>query len=151
VTYLCSKFSQIGDSTTDINYCIALASSTLNKLKNIWSSKILSTRKKLRLFNSCVLLVLIYGCQCWKSLRFLEQKLNNFEKKCLRLILNIKWSVFKTNDEVWKESIQEYILNIIRKTRWSDLGHVLKMNDTNIPRQSLFWLLSDKTKRGRPR
>jgi hypothetical protein len=33
--YLGSKFSKIGDSTADINYRIALASSTLNKLKNI--------------------------------------------------------------------------------------------------------------------
>jgi hypothetical protein len=62
--YLDSKFFLIGDSTADINYRIALASSKLNKLKNIWSSKILCTRTKLRLFIACVLLVLIYGCVC---------------------------------------------------------------------------------------
>jgi hypothetical protein len=36
----------------------------------------------------------------------------SFENKCLRLILNIKWSDFKTNDQVRKTSRQEYISNI---------------------------------------
>jgi hypothetical protein len=106
-TYLGSKFTNIC-YTTDINYRIVLASSTLGKLKNIWSWKISSTRTKLRLFNSCVLPVLIYGCECWKYSRFLEQKFNSFDNKCLRLILNIKWSDFKTNDQVRKDSRQEY-------------------------------------------
>jgi hypothetical protein len=65
--------------------------------------------------------------------------------------LNKKWSDFQLNNDVQKETNQEYILNSIRKRRWSDLGHVLGEDDKRAPQQSLFWSPTGERKRGRPR
>lgn len=135
----------------EITTRIALASGAFNRLSNIWRSKTLSTVTKLRLFNSCVIPVLTYGCESWKCSAASEKKLLSFENKCLRKITNTHWSEFKSNDKLREETHQNYISDVIRKRRWSYIGHVLRSDENRIHRQSLSWTPSGKRARGRPK
>ena len=75
-----------GDMETEINTIIALASNTFNRLINIWKAKSISIKTKLKLYNACILPVLTYGRESWKSTSQIEKRLDSFENKCLRKI-----------------------------------------------------------------
>jgi hypothetical protein len=57
---------------------IAKAASVFRNLEKIWKLKILSTRTKVRIFNSNVISTLTYACESWKSTKMIENKLNAF-------------------------------------------------------------------------
>jgi hypothetical protein len=140
-----------GDTAKEIIHRIALASSAFNKPRNIWTSKTLSRTTKLSLFNSNITPILSYCCESWKATITLENKINTFENKCLRTILNIKWNDFKPNTAVREESKQFYISSYISKRRWIYIGHVLRMNIQRIPHQAFLWTAAGRRSRGRPR
>jgi hypothetical protein len=50
-----------------------------------------------------------------------------------------------------EETNQEYITNIIRRQRWTYIGHALKMHEDRIQRQVFMWSPSGKRKQGRQR
>ena len=58
--------------------------------------------------------------------------------------MNIRWYKFKTNKEIREMSKQPYITTIIRSRRWGYYGHVLRMNDTKIPKQLTKWNTAEK-------
>ena len=74
----------------EINTRIAIAANAFTKLKNIWKSKDLNTHTKIKLFRSCVIPILTYGCESWKSTSQIDKKFDSLENKCLRKLLNIK-------------------------------------------------------------
>ena len=82
--YLGSKITTDGDSAKDATARIRKASQTFAMLKPIWKSKQLRLETKLRLYNSNVLSVLLYGSECWKLTAKLAHKLETFQNKCLR-------------------------------------------------------------------
>ena len=124
-TYLGRKVSNNGDTMKEINSHIAIAASAFTKLTNIWQSQDLSICTKVKLFRSCVIPVLTYGCESWKSTKKIDKKLDSFENKCLRKLLKVKWSDFVSNNTVRDRTHQQPVSNIIRKRRWKYLGHVL--------------------------
>jgi len=135
----------------EINTRIAFAANAFAKLTNIWKSKDLRMQTKLKVFNSCVIPVLIYGCESWKSTQASDKKLNSFENKCLRKLLNLKWSDFVTNNTIRDQTHQEFVSNVVRKRRWNYLGHVLRSDEKRLNRQVLMWTPGGKRQRGRPK
>ena len=150
-TYLGSKVSNNGDTMKEINSRIAIAASAFTKLTNIWQSQDLSICTKVKLFRSCVIPVLTYGCESWKSTKKIDKKLDSFENKCLRKLLKVKWSDFVSNNTVRDRTHQQPVSNIIRKRRWKYLGHVLRSDEKRLNRQVLMWSPVGKRKRGRPK
>ena len=61
------------------------------QLKNIWISKEISQRTKLRLFSSNVKSVLLYGAETWRTTKNTTMKVQTFINNCLRRILSIHW------------------------------------------------------------
>ncbi|VDO96554.1 unnamed protein product [Schistosoma curassoni] len=62
-TYLGSIIDQQGGSDADVKARIGKARVTFLQLKNIWNSKQLSTNTKVRIFNTNVKTVLMYGTE----------------------------------------------------------------------------------------
>ena len=73
----------------DIVNRIRKARVSFMKLKQIWSSNIYTLRFKLRLFNTLVKPVLLYGSETWKINEGDNRKLDTFFFKCLTRILQI--------------------------------------------------------------
>ena len=86
--YLGSVFSKDGE--TDIKSRINKARHVINTLRQIWRSKALSIRNKIRIFNIYVKSVLLYGSETWRVTNTLTLKLQTFTNRWLRNILNIR-------------------------------------------------------------
>jgi hypothetical protein len=91
VVYLGSIIDNTGGTEADIATRIQKAQAAFSMLSKIWKSGAYSTQTKLRIFNTNVKAVLLYGCETWKNSRSITAKLQVFINKCLRKILRIFW------------------------------------------------------------
>ena len=86
-TYLGSTVRVDGGAGTDINLRLSKARAAFNNLQNVWKSGQYTNRIKLKLYNSCVIPILLYGSECWRMTEADQQKLSTFHTKNLRRIL----------------------------------------------------------------
>ncbi|MCG8432127.1 MAG: reverse transcriptase family protein, partial [Candidatus Omnitrophica bacterium] len=84
--YLGSMVSKDSGTQKDIRCRINKARTAFWKLNNIWKSSIYSTTTKVRLYNSNVKSVLLYGSECWRTTVEDMGKLASFHNGCLRKI-----------------------------------------------------------------
>ena len=59
------------------------------ELQNIWNSKQYTMKTKLRLYNSNVKSILLYGAECWRVVKGDMVKIDAFHNGCLRKICGI--------------------------------------------------------------
>ena len=150
-TYLGSEIKKDGDIRRDVNVRIGKAGTVFRSLNKLWSNGGVSVRLKIRLFNSLIVPVLLYGAESWKQLKEVETRLRRFESNCLRKILRINWMDHVSEEELREVSGQESIIMKIRRHRWRYLGHVLRMDGNRIPKQVLNWTPPGSRRRGRPK
>ena len=150
-TYLGSIVDVNGGTDADVKSRINKARHAFAILKPIWKSRKITLRTKIRLFNTNVKSVLLYGSECWKITSEITRKIQVFIHKCLRIILKIKWSDKVSNAEIRRRCFQENIMVEITRRKWRFIGHILRKDSTSISRTGLFWTPDGKRKRGRPR
>ncbi|VDP44917.1 unnamed protein product [Schistosoma margrebowiei] len=117
-TYLGSIIDEHGESDADVNARIGKATAAYLQLRNIWNSKQLSTNTKVRIFNTNVKTVLLYGPQTWRTTKAIIQKIQVFINSCLRKILQIRWPDTISNNLLWERTNQIPVEEEIRKKRW---------------------------------
>ena len=100
--YLGSVVDKHGGTDRDVSSRIGKARAAFIMLKNIWASMKISMTTKLRLFNSNVKSVLLYGSETWKMTKATMQKIQTFINMCLRRIFNIRWPEKISNEELWQ-------------------------------------------------
>jgi hypothetical protein len=120
-------------------------------MDKVWKSGGISRKTKLRLFESVVISVLLYGCETWKGLREVEQRLRRFESNCLRRIMDIRWQDMVSKEELRRRTGQQSVVEKIRMHRWRYYGHVLRMEEWRMPRQVLGWTPDGRRRVGRPK
>lgn len=87
----------------------------------------MTTSTKLKIFNSHVKAVLLYGLDCWKLRKELTRKLGVFKHRCLRSVSKIKWSKVVSNNKPRETVEQEHIsVENAKKWRWS--GQISEQN-----------------------
>ena len=150
-TYLGSVIDSHGGTEADIKARIAKATTAFQQLKKIWRANKISLKTKIKLFNSNVKSVLLYGCETWKTTDTIIRKIQTFVNRCLRKILKIKWEDRVRNDEVWERSGQELMSTVLGQRKWRWIGHTLRKPQQSVTKQSLQWNPQGARKRGRPR
>ena len=120
-------------------------------LKNIWKNNKISLKTKLRFFKSNFLTKLLYGCESWKTTKAICHKINTFQYRCLRRILNIFWPNTISNAELRLKTGTNNISSEVTRRRWRWVGHVLRMEPSAIARVSMHWTPPGKRSRGRPK
>ncbi|VDP24851.1 unnamed protein product [Schistosoma margrebowiei] len=114
-TYLGSIIDEQGGSDSDVKARIGKARVAFLQLKNIWNSKQLSTNIKVRIFNTNVKAVLLYGAETWRTTTTTIKKVQVFINNCLRKILNINWPDTISNSLLWERTNQLPAEEEIRK------------------------------------
>ena len=150
-TYLGAMVNKTGGATEDIKHRLSLARNAFAMLSPLWKSSKYSRKTKIRVFNSNVMSVLLYGAEMWKLNESDITSLETFQRKCLRRILRIFWPMKITNDELYYRTETCAVGEMIRNRRWRWIGHTLRKPQNDNSRVALTWTPEGRRKRGRPR
>ena len=150
-TYLGSIISSQGGTDADVKARIGKARTSFLLLKNIWNSREIREMTKIRIFNSNVKSVLLYGAETWRINKITINKVQTFINKCLRRIVKIYWPNKISNNDLWTRTKQPPAADEIGRRRWRWIGHTLRKPVSNTTRQALTWNPQGKRSRGRPK
>ena len=150
-TYLGSTVDKQGGTDADIQTRIGKARTAFHQLKNVWGSTDLTTNIKIRIFNTIVKPVLLYGAETWRTTVTTMKRIQTFINTCLRRILQIRWPDRISNEELWQRTRQQPVEEEVLQRRWRWIGHTLRKPASSTTRQALTWNPQGKRKRGRPR
>ena len=123
--YLGSVVDQHGGTDRDVTATMAKARAAFVMLKNIWSSGGISMRTILRIFNSNVKSILLYGCETWTT-QTMQQKIQTFFKTCLRRIYKMRQQEKIRNEDLWEREGQEPVAKQILRRKWGWIRHTLR-------------------------
>ena len=149
--YLGSVVSKEGGTDEDIKCRTNKARHAFNSLRPFWRSTALSLNNKIRIFNTNVKSVLLYGSETWRVTKTNTHKLQTFTNRCLKNILKIRWPEVISNQQLWDRTRQAPIEFEIRKRKWGWIGHTLRKPASNVTRQALDWNPQGKRRVGRPK
>ena len=149
--YLGAVVDKHGGTERDINRRLSLARNAFVTLRPVWKSAKYSTVTKIRLFNSNVMPVLLYGAEMWRVTAADNKKLDVFQRTCLRRILRVFWPQTISNDELYSRTGATPVSETLKTRRWKWIGHILRREKNNHARVALTWAPEGKRKRGKPR
>jgi hypothetical protein len=138
--YLGSRIDLSGNCSRDISTRIAKASNAFNTLsRRLWNSRSVSLQTKLKVYDAAIRPILTYSCDTWAIKAADMARLQAFEFRCWRRILNVTYLDRISNDEVRRRIKPKWLLRqYVVKKRLSLLGHVLRMDPGRIPKKCLF-------------
>ena len=149
-TYLGSVVSKDNGAGKDIKARLGKARGTFARLQSVWKSSQYSLKTKMKIYNSNVKSVLLYGSELWRVIKTETKKIQVFHNGCLRKICKIFWPRKITNADLYKKTNSCCIATEIKRRRLKWLGHVFRM-DQNITKTALRWTPPGKRKPGRPK
>ena len=146
--YLGSIVSDNNSMEAEITARLAKANSAYNKLTTrLWRKGGIRTGTKIQVYQAAVLSTLLYGSEAWTLTRKLIRRLEKFHLTCLRKIAGIKWFHKVPNYKVLERCHINSVTSILdlNKLRWT--GHVIRMDDTRIPKRMLYGRLANGSSR----
>jgi len=152
-TYLGSCLSSANLLEDELSSCLAKASSAFGRLtQRVWNERGLKLDTKIAVYRAVVLSALLYGSESWTVYRRQVKMLEQFHQRHLRRILNIRWQDRIPNVTVLQRAKLPSIETILLQTQLRWAGHVVRMEDSRIPKQLLFGVLSTGYRHsGRPK
>ena len=90
-TYLGSVQSTTGRCQPDFVRRIGITSTAMHSMKKVWRQTQLQLQTKFRLYQTCILSILLYGSETWTLLHEDLRKLEVFHMRSQRMILGIRW------------------------------------------------------------
>jgi hypothetical protein len=143
-----SKVTTDGDSTSYVNNRISKARSAFASLRNIWKSTPISTNTKIRILKKTTLGVILYGTESQNpsSINYTLSK-----TRCLRRNLMIFWSNTILNKERHERTLTQPISFLTKERGWKWIGHVCRMEPSDIPTIAIHWIAPGKRKSGQPK
>lgn len=149
--YLGGQISQDGKCVADIKRRIGLTWAVFSKLQNIWNCHNLTLEIKLKVHESMVIPVLMYGSECWTIRKEDERRILVAEMCWLRRILGISKLRHIRNDDIRQRTrMQVTIVDRIKARRLRWFGHVSRMDSERIPYLALHTTVDGVRSRGRP-
>ena len=138
--YLGSLLTKDGNLKPEIDRRRALAAAAMKSLhRPLWKRTCVSRHTKMRIYQSSVLPILLYGSETWALNRTLTARINGFDSRSLRRIERIHWTDHVSNEELRRRTGQPPASSTIarRRTRW--FGHILRMADDHPTKQALLF------------
>ena len=111
--------------------------------KRLWSRHGISIRTKVKVYNACVLTVLLYASETWTTYTRHLKQLERFNQQCLRKILGIKWQMHISDTEILEMANIGSIEVLISKQQFRWSGHLVRLPIERISKQIFYGQLTD--------
>jgi len=105
--------------------------------RNIWRSHI-SVGTKLRLYNSCILPIFLYGAETCAVTATAAKIFDALDQWCLRHILSIHWTERITSNEVRPRTQQSLRYDAVRSRRLRFFGHICRADPSQDHYRALY-------------
>ena len=148
--YLGSLMREDGGAEEDIKSRLGKARRAFAQLNPVWRSRQYGKETKLKIYNTCVLSVLLYGSECWRMTQRDTIRLSTFHTTCLRKICRIFWPETMRNTDLLNSTRQESMASTITCRGWHWVGHALRRESDNLVRTALTWTPEGRRRRERP-
>ena len=107
---------------------------------------------KVKVYNQCLMPLLMYGSESWNLNCQQVRHLRTVQQRHLRRILKIKWDHYNSNVEALAKACVEDIEILLVRSRLRWLGHVSRMEDNRPVKSLLYGELAEGTRPvGRPK
>ena len=130
--YLGATIIENARSVQEIKIRIAVATSSLLKLKTIWRDKNISMKTRMSLLRALATSVFLYGCETWTlNAEKMEKRINSFEMNCMRRLLQVHYTSHTSNKQIRELMIgcigeHEHLLTIVKRRQLTWFGHVIR-------------------------
>jgi len=135
--YLRCMIDSSGGSRGEVLHRIGLAWSCMNMSeRRIWKSSI-RLETKLRLYQTYIVPILMYGCETWATTKYLLSRLDSFDTWALRMILRIPYTCHVSNGEVRKATGCSPLSHLVTDRRLQLFGHIARSSPREDHHQAL--------------
>ena len=122
-----------------------------HKFNHYFRSKCLSIPHKIGIFKAYVETTLLYNSETWALTATLEESLNSFHRRILRIAINIRYPKKISSKNLYILTKETPISDRIRKRRIALFGHVLRLHpDTPAQKALQFHIVPRKRPVGHP-
>ena len=149
--FLCSKITADGDCSHEIKRRLLLGRKVMTNLDSILKSKDITLPTKVRLVKAMVFPVVMYGCESWNVKKAECHRIDAFELRCWRKLLEVPWTGRRSNQSILKELSPGISLEgMMLKLKLQYFGHLMQRVDS-LENTLMLGGIEGRRKRGRQR
>ena len=140
LVYLGSSLSSDGKVGSELNRRLGLARADYENLRKIWSHSALSVRRKVAVFEACVVSKLLYGLTSACLNKCEKRRIDGFQARCLRKIMKVApayWSRV-SNQTVLARASSRPVSQQLLKHQLIYFGRIASRNPTDPVRDSIL-------------
>ena len=116
------------DTKCDIQARKAKVWDPIKKFKKYFVSKRLSAGHKIRIFRTFVEPILLYNSETWSLTATLEQSIDSFHRRLLRICLNYRYPKRISSEKLYTLANESPLSDKIGRRRLALLGHILRLH-----------------------
>ena len=121
-----SKITADGDCNHEIKRCLLLGRKVMTNLYSILKRRDITLSTKVRLVKAMVFPVVMYGCESWTIKKAECRRIDAFELRCWRRLLQVPWTARRSNQSIPKEISPGISLEgMMLKLKLQYFGHIM--------------------------
>ena len=149
--FLGFKITADSDCSHKIKRRLLLERKAMTNLDSISKSRDITLPTKVRLVNSMVFPVVIYGCESWTIMKAEHQRTDASELCCCRRHLRVPWTARRWNQAILKEISPEYSLEeLMLKLKLQYSVHLMQTADP-LEKTLMLGKIEGRRRRGQQR
>ena len=129
--FLGSKITADGDCSHEIKRSLLLGRKAITHLDSNLKSRNVILLTKVHIIKAMVFPVVMNGCEIWTIKKAEHWRIDAFELWCWRILLNVPWTVRRSNQSILKKINPEYSLEgLMLKLKLKYFGHLMWRADS---------------------
>ena len=129
--FLGSKITADGDCSHEIKRSLLLGRKVITHLDSNLKSRDVILLTKVHIIKAMVFPVVMNGCEIWTIKKAEHWRIDAFELWCWRILLNVPWTVRRSNRSILKKINPEYSLEgLMLKLKLKYFGHLMWRADS---------------------
>ena len=149
--FLGSKITADGDCSHEVKRRLLLGRKARTNLDSILKSRDITLPKKVLLVKAMFFPVVMYGYESWTVKKAEHRRIDAFELWCLRRLLRVPWTAWRSNQSILKEISPEYSLKgLMLKLKLQYFGHLI-WRTNSLERTLMLRKVEGRRRRGQQR